>query len=58
VPQRNHRLCHKGLYALNVKEPNVTVKEYEGIGHVLSGAELRDLCAWLEKVIPKLSDGS
>jgi lysophospholipase-1 len=55
VPKRYHRLCYEGLYALGVKEENVTVKEYEGMGHVLGGAELRDLCEWLEKMMP--SDG-
>jgi predicted esterase len=27
-------------------------KEYEGMGHVTSGAEFRDMCGFLEKVVP------
>jgi lysophospholipase-1 len=53
VPKRYHRLCYEGLYALGFKEENVTLKEYDGMGHVLGGAELRDLCEWLEKMVPQ-----
>ncbi|EDU45819.1 hypothetical protein PtrM4_069270 [Pyrenophora tritici-repentis] len=52
VPKRYHRLCCEALYELGIKEEQVTVHEYEGMGHVMNGAELRDLCSWLEKVIP------
>lgn len=55
VPKRHHRLCYENLYKLGVKETNVTLKEYEGMGHVMGGAELRDLCEWLEKVLPPLA---
>jgi lysophospholipase-1 len=54
MPRRYHRLCYEGLYACGVKEENVTVKEYEGMGHVMSCAELRDLCTWLERVVPEI----
>ncbi|CAO2656470.1 Nn.00g052730.m01.CDS01 [Neocucurbitaria sp. VM-36] len=54
VPKRYHRLCYEGLYGYGVKEERVTLKEYEGMGHAMSGAELRDLCAWLEKVVPEI----
>lgn len=51
VPKRYHRMCYERLYELGVKENNVSIHEYEGMGHVLGGAELRDLCAWLEEVL-------
>jgi len=54
VPKRYHRMCYEKLYELGVQEERVTLKEYEGMGHVMGGAELRDLCAWLERVLPSL----
>jgi predicted esterase len=54
VPKRYHRMCYEGLSGLGVKEDKVTVKEYDGMGHVMAGAELRDLCEWLERVVPAL----
>lgn len=54
VPKRYHRICYESLYGFGVKEELVTLKEYEGMGHVMGAAELRDLCAWLERVVPEL----
>ena len=54
VPKRYHRLCYERLFELGIKEETTTIKEYEGMGHVMSGAELRDLCAWLERVVPEV----
>ncbi|KAL1596034.1 hypothetical protein SLS59_008023 [Nothophoma quercina] len=54
VPKRYHRLCCEALSKFGVKDEVLTVKEYEGMGHVMGGAELRDLCAWLEQVVPPL----
>lgn len=54
VPKRYHRMCYEALYGLGFSEERVTLKEYEGMGHVMGGAELRDLCAWLERVVPGL----
>lgn len=54
VPKRYHRLCFERLYELGVNGERVTVREYEGLGHSLSGAELRDMCTWLEQVVPQL----
>ena len=31
---------------------SVEAKIYEGMGHSTTGAEVRDLCSWLEKVLP------
>jgi lysophospholipase-1 len=54
VPKRYHRLCFENLYELGVKKGCTTLREYEGLGHVMGGAELRDLCTWLEQVVPPL----
>lgn len=54
VPRRYHRMCYEKLFELGVREEAVTLKEYEGMQHVLGGSELRDLCAWLELVVPSL----
>ncbi|KAL6709476.1 hypothetical protein ACN47E_001411 [Coniothyrium glycines] len=56
VPRRYHRLCYENLVKFGVKEENVTLKEYEGMGHVMGGPELRDLCVWLEAVLPSLEE--
>jgi lysophospholipase-1 len=54
VPKRYHRLCYEKLYELGIEEASVTLKEYEGMGHVMGGPELRDICTWLERVVPPL----
>ena len=54
VPRRYHRICYESLYGYGIKEKFVTLKEYEGMGHAIGGAELRDLCAWLERAVPEL----
>lgn len=51
VPKRHHRLCYERLFEFGIKEEKTTIKEYENMGHVMSGGELRDLCAWLEKTL-------
>jgi lysophospholipase-1 len=55
VFKRYHRMCYEKLYELGVREDLVTLKEYEGMGHVVNAAELRDMCEWLERVVPLLS---
>lgn len=54
VPKRYQTLCTNKLLNCGVKEEHLRVKEYEGMGHIMGGAELRDLCTWLEKVLPPL----
>ncbi|KAL6150081.1 hypothetical protein ACJQWK_02940 [Exserohilum turcicum] len=54
VPARYHRLCYERLLQLGIKEENITTREYQGMGHSMVGTELRDLCAWLEKVVPDI----
>jgi predicted esterase len=36
-----------------VGEEVLESREYEGMGHVTSGVELRDVCAFLEKIVPE-----
>lgn len=52
VPKRYLTICANKVLECGVEEEKLTVKEYEGMGHVMSGVELRDLCVWLEKVVP------
>lgn len=54
VPRRHFSICYETLFGLGMKQEKVTVKEYEGLGHTLGGAELRDVCEWLERVVPAL----
>lgn len=54
VPKRYLTLCANTLLGCGVEQEHLTVKEYEGMGHLMSGAELRDLCLWLEGVVPPL----
>jgi predicted esterase len=54
VPKRYHRICYESLLRYGVKEDSITVKEYDQMGHSMNGAELRDLCAWLEAHVPAL----
>jgi len=36
-----------------IAEENLEAREYEGLGHTTSGEELRNLCSFLEKVLPE-----
>ncbi|KAL2356225.1 acyl-protein thioesterase 1 [Cryomyces antarcticus] len=64
VPRRYLRICVDALAELGMRERKseeegsgdgvLEVHEYEGMGHGTSGVELRDLCMWLEKVVPPL----
>jgi predicted esterase len=52
VPKRYWTLCLDQLKRRRVKEEMIEAHEYEGLGHAASGMVLRDLCAWLERVLP------
>jgi predicted esterase len=52
VPRRYQRMCDEVLQKYGFKKEKIMLKEYEGMGHVMGGAELRDLCTWLESVLP------
>ena len=50
----NHTV--KKLDELGYNDGAMEVHEYEGLGHGFGPALLRDMCVWLEKVVPKLED--
>jgi len=52
VPMRVFREARKRVEK-TVGEEMVEVHEYAGMGHVTSGPEFRDMCAFLEKVVPE-----
>lgn len=52
VPKRYFRMCLEGLMDLGVYEEQLTAKEYEGLGHTVNGEVLRDVCTWLESILP------
>lgn len=56
IPRKlwNHGL--KKLEELGLNKEAMEVHEYEGLGHSLSGPLLRDMCGFLERVLPKLED--
>jgi predicted esterase len=51
VPMRVFRDA-KSRVAHTVGEEQIEAHEYQGMGHVTSGPEFRDMCAFLEKIIP------
>lgn len=54
VPRRYYSAALEKLKEFGLKDDHVEAREYEGMGHSAGGAVLRDLCTWLEKVIPPL----
>lgn len=59
IPRRVWNQSLKGLKQLGMEEypeGSMEINEYEGVGHGLTGAVLRDLCMWLEKIVPSLED--
>lgn len=54
VPKRYLTMTVTKLKAMGLREEMLEVREYEGLGHSISAAVLRDMCAWLEKVVPPL----
>ncbi len=56
VPRRYYSMCIARLKELGVSEDLLELHEYEGLGHSASGAVFRDMCAWLEKIVPPLEE--
>lgn len=54
IPKRAHLYTVEALKGLGVEESVTEMHIYEGLTHTLNGALLRDLCVWLEKVVPPL----
>lgn len=56
IPRRAWLYTVEALKELGVDESVTEVQMYEGLTHTLNGALLRDLCVWLEKVVPAMED--
>lgn len=59
IPRRVWNITLRELKALGMEdypEGSMEVHEYEGVGHGLTGAVLKDMCAWLERIVPPLED--
>lgn len=56
VPSRYFEEAVKKLHELGLNEGALEAHEYEGLGHSLSGPVLKDMCSFLEMVLPKLED--
>jgi predicted esterase len=54
VPKRHFRICYEMLFGLGMQQEKVVVKEYEGLGHTIGAATMRDMCEFLERVVPAL----
>lgn len=56
LPKRMWNQMLKKLEDLGLNKEAMDVHEYENLGHGLSGPVLRDMCSFLERVVPKLED--
>lgn len=56
IPRRVWSQSLKTLEVLGFEQSSMEAHEYEGVGHGLTGVVLRDLCNWLERVLPDLGD--
>lgn len=54
IPKRAWLYTVEALKELGVEENVTEVQIYDGLTHTLNGALLRDLCVWLEKVVPAI----
>lgn len=52
VPKWYFHLYEEKLRVIGVKDEMLETKQYEGMAHGMGGTELRDLCTWLERVVP------
>lgn len=52
IPRRYMTMQIDKLKELGYTDDNLELHEYEGLRHTTSGQELRDICVWLEKVVP------
>ena len=54
IPRRYLKMQMDKLRDLGYKDEEIELHEYEGLQHTSSGQELRDLCIWLEKILPPI----
>lgn len=56
IPKRIWGQTLEKLERLGVGTDHLEVREYEGLGHGLNGAVLRDVCNFVERYVPALED--
>ncbi|WPH04124.1 Hypothetical protein R9X50_00700900 [Acrodontium crateriforme] len=56
IPKRIWNMTIKGLNDLGLHDEALEVHEYEGLGHSLNGSVLKDMCTFMESIVPKLED--
>ncbi|EME40031.1 hypothetical protein DOTSEDRAFT_74786 [Dothistroma septosporum NZE10] len=56
IPGRVWKQTLEKLERLGVGKDHLNVKEYEGLGHGLSGRVLGDVCSFVERYVPALED--
>lgn len=58
VPKRYFKQCHERLVELGANQDCMTLQEFEGLGHSLSAMVMRNMCEWLEKILPPVEGSS
>jgi len=56
IPKRYLHMQMDKLRQLGYTDEDIELHEYEGLQHTSSGQELRDLCIWLEKILPPIDE--
>lgn len=56
IPRRVWKQTLEKLERLGVGKDHLEIKEYEGLGHGLSGRVLGDVCEFVERYVPALED--
>lgn len=54
IPKKSYEQTLKALSMVGVEESSLVAREYEGLGHQMSGAVLKDLSEFLGRVVPDL----
>ena len=56
IPKKAWEQTLKALNLAGIEESSLVAKEYEGLGHQISGAVLGDLSQFLDRVVPDLGE--
>lgn len=56
IPKKAYEQTLKALKLAGIEESSLVAKEYEGLGHQISGAVLGDLSQFLGRVVPDLGE--
>ena len=56
IPKKAYEQTLKALKVAGIEESSLVAKEYEGLGHQISGAVLGDLSQFLGRVVPDLGE--